>query len=181
MKQHITTDQLKALEHSHEAKFKKLKALINCTSENTWLEDMTLRVNISAMLEILKKQGIDTVLNITYSVGKWEVFYSKAGDWILTKQESQRNNRRHGAKSSAKNYATHFGKLLRERRCKTVHTQAIGGGVNLMPVAELIPFSTFKERLRIVAEELRKNKHVEVWEKHIYSATKWREINASGF
>ena len=50
-----------------------------------------------------------------------------------------------------------------------------------MPVAELIPYSTFRERLRIVAEELKKGRYIEVWEKHIYSATKWREINASGF
>ncbi len=50
-----------------------------------------------------------------------------------------------------------------------------------MPVAELIPYSTFREKIRIVASELKKNKHVEVWDRHIYSATKWKEMGVSGF
>lgn len=37
---------------------------------------------------------------------------------------------------------------------------------------EVIPYSTFKERLRIVKEELKKDRYVEVWDKHIYSASK---------
>lgn len=60
------------------------------------------------------------------------------------------------------------------------HRNAIRGG-EIMPVAELIPYSTFRERLRIVAEELKKGRYIEVWEKHIYSATKWRELKVSGF
>lgn len=46
-----------------------------------------------------------------------------------------------------------------------------------MTVAELIPYKTFKERLRIVSKELKKGRYVEVWDKHIYSATKWKEGN----
>lgn len=41
-------------------------------------------------------------------------------------------------------------------------------------VAEVIPYSNFKEKIRIVKEELSKNRHVEVWDKPrvIYSAKK---------
>lgn len=39
-------------------------------------------------------------------------------------------------------------------------------------VVELIPYKTFKEKIKIVAEELSKNRHVEVWDKYIYSVSK---------
>lgn len=41
--------------------------------------------------------------------------------------------------------------------------------------AEGIPFETFKEKIRIVAEELDKDRYVEVWDKLklVYSAEKW--------
>lgn len=42
-------------------------------------------------------------------------------------------------------------------------------------VAEAIPFRTFKEMIRIVKRELRKNRYIEIWDKFIYSAEKWRE------
>lgn len=38
---------------------------------------------------------------------------------------------------------------------------------------EAIPYSTFKERLKIVREELAKGNYVEVWDKYIYTASKW--------
>ncbi|MGN9164942.1 hypothetical protein ACTNDY_06595 [Tissierellaceae bacterium HCP3S3_D8] len=41
-------------------------------------------------------------------------------------------------------------------------------------VAEVIPFKTFKEMIKIVKEELKKNRYVEIWDKIIYSAEKWR-------
>lgn len=40
-------------------------------------------------------------------------------------------------------------------------------------VAEVIPYKNFKEKINIVMEELKKNRHVEVWDKFIYSAEKW--------
>ena len=45
-----------------------------------------------------------------------------------------------------------------------------------MLTAEAIPYETFKQKIRIVKEELTKNRYVEVWDKQklIYSAEKWR-------
>ena len=37
---------------------------------------------------------------------------------------------------------------------------------------ECIPFKTFKEKLQIVKEELKKNRNVEIWDKFIYTTTK---------
>ena len=42
-----------------------------------------------------------------------------------------------------------------------------------MNVAEVIPYKNHKEKFKIVFQELRKNRHVEVWDKYIYSAKKW--------
>lgn len=42
-------------------------------------------------------------------------------------------------------------------------------------VAEVIPYYSFREKIIIVAAELKKNRHVEVWDKFIYSAEKWKE------
>lgn len=41
-------------------------------------------------------------------------------------------------------------------------------------VAEAIPYKNFKEKINIVKEELRKNRHVEIWDKQkvIYSERK---------
>lgn len=39
-------------------------------------------------------------------------------------------------------------------------------------IIEIIPYSDFKERIDIVSQELEKNRHIEVWEDYIYSATK---------
>ena len=39
-------------------------------------------------------------------------------------------------------------------------------------VAEAIPFNTFKEKINTVKQELSKNRHVEVWDKFIYSVIK---------
>lgn len=46
-------------------------------------------------------------------------------------------------------------------------------------VVEVIPYRTFKERIRIVKEEERKDRYIEVWNKHrlIYSCEKRREKN----
>ena len=46
-------------------------------------------------------------------------------------------------------------------------------------VAEVIPYETFREKIELVARELKKNRHVEVWNelKVIYSAEKWRWKN----
>lgn len=41
-----------------------------------------------------------------------------------------------------------------------------------MLAVEAIPYRSFKEKIRIVSEELAKNRHVEVWDKFIYSAEK---------
>lgn len=37
---------------------------------------------------------------------------------------------------------------------------------------EIIPYATFKEKIQIVKEELKKNRNVEIWDKHIYTSTK---------
>lgn len=37
---------------------------------------------------------------------------------------------------------------------------------------EAMPYSTFKERLKIVREELAKDKHAEVWDKVIHTETR---------
>ena len=42
-----------------------------------------------------------------------------------------------------------------------------------MNVAEVIPYKNYKEKFRIVMQELMKNRYVEVWDKYIYSAKKW--------
>ena len=49
-------------------------------------------------------------------------------------------------------------------------------GADEMLTAEAIPYETFKQKIRIVKEELTKNRYVEVWDKQklIYSAEKWR-------
>ena len=41
-----------------------------------------------------------------------------------------------------------------------------------MNVAEVIPYKNYKEKFRIVKQELRKNRYVEVWDRYIYSAKK---------
>lgn len=41
-----------------------------------------------------------------------------------------------------------------------------------MLAVEAIPYNSFKEKIRIVAQELEKNRHVEVWDKFIYSVIK---------
>lgn len=40
-------------------------------------------------------------------------------------------------------------------------------------IAEAIPYKNFKEMIKIVKEERKKNRYVEVWDKFIYSAEKW--------
>ena len=42
-------------------------------------------------------------------------------------------------------------------------------------VAEAIPYRTFKEKIQIVKQELKKNRHVEIWKGYVYSARKWWE------
>jgi len=42
-------------------------------------------------------------------------------------------------------------------------------------VAEAIPYKSFKEMINIVKEELAKDRYIEVWDKFIYSAEKWRD------
>jgi hypothetical protein len=44
-------------------------------------------------------------------------------------------------------------------------------------VAEAIPYKNFKERCRLVNQELKKNRHVEVLDKPkvIYSTKKWED------
>lgn len=42
-------------------------------------------------------------------------------------------------------------------------------------VAVAIPYRNFNEKINIVSQELRKNRHVEVMDKYIYSAEKWRD------
>lgn len=39
--------------------------------------------------------------------------------------------------------------------------------------AEAIPYETFKEKNNIIADELKKNRYIEIWDKYIYSAEKW--------
>ena len=41
-----------------------------------------------------------------------------------------------------------------------------------MIVAEAIPYKNYKEKFAIVMQELMKNRYVEVWDRHIYSAKK---------
>lgn len=48
--------------------------------------------------------------------------------------------------------------------------RGITRGVNM--IIKLIPYRTFKEKLKIVKEELKKNRNVEVWDKFIYTSTK---------
>lgn len=44
-------------------------------------------------------------------------------------------------------------------------------------VAEAIPYYSFQHKIKLVAIELRKNRHVEIMDelKYIYSAEKWRD------
>ena len=41
-----------------------------------------------------------------------------------------------------------------------------------MNVAEVIPYKNYKEKFKLVFQELMKNRYVEVWDRHIYSAKK---------
>ncbi|MBS4538200.1 hypothetical protein GOQ27_06980 [Clostridium sp. D2Q-11] len=43
-------------------------------------------------------------------------------------------------------------------------------------IAELIPYKSFKEKIKIVREEQKKNRYIEIWENSIYSATKFSEM-----
>lgn len=45
-------------------------------------------------------------------------------------------------------------------------------GADYMNVVEVIPYKNFKEMIKIVKIELKKNRYVEVWESFIYSAKK---------
>lgn len=49
--------------------------------------------------------------------------------------------------------------------------------LNIVNVAEAIPYSNFKEKIQLVKQELNKDRHVEVWGKFIYSAKKGGRIN----
>jgi len=40
--------------------------------------------------------------------------------------------------------------------------------------AEVIPYNSFKDRVKIVREELSKDRYIEIWDKHIYSAEKYK-------
>lgn len=40
--------------------------------------------------------------------------------------------------------------------------------------AEAIPYKDFKDKNKIIADELKKNRYIEIWDKFIYSAEKWR-------
>lgn len=46
-----------------------------------------------------------------------------------------------------------------------------------MNVTKAIPYKNFKEKINIVLQELKKNRYVEVWDKFIYSAEKWKGGN----
>lgn len=46
-----------------------------------------------------------------------------------------------------------------------------GAGLN---VAEIIPYGSFKEMIRTVKQEVKKNRYVEVWDEGIYSVGKWQ-------
>ena len=41
-------------------------------------------------------------------------------------------------------------------------------------VAEVIPYSDFKEKMKISKNEVEKGRHVEVWDGYIYSAERWQ-------
>lgn len=43
-----------------------------------------------------------------------------------------------------------------------------------MNAAEAIPFKDIKHKYNIINAELKKNRYVEVWDKFIYSAEKWK-------
>lgn len=47
---------------------------------------------------------------------------------------------------------------------------------NTFNAAELIPYRNFKEKIKIVKEQQRKNRYVEIWDKVIYTATKYSEL-----
>lgn len=36
-------------------------------------------------------------------------------------------------------------------------------------IVELIPYTTFKQKIKIVKEQLKLNRKVEIWDKYIYS------------
>lgn len=48
-------------------------------------------------------------------------------------------------------------------------------------IAEVMPYKTLKEKNRIIADELKKDRYIETWDKFIYSARKWepKERNQS--
>lgn len=43
--------------------------------------------------------------------------------------------------------------------------------------AEIIPFKNHKQKFIIVRQELMKNRYVEVWDRVIYSAKKWEDLD----
>ena len=43
--------------------------------------------------------------------------------------------------------------------------------------AEAIPYRNHKEKFIIVHQELKKNRYVEIWDKVIYSAKKWGDLD----
>ena len=47
-------------------------------------------------------------------------------------------------------------------------------------IAEVIPYKTFKEKNRIIAAELKKDRYIETWDKLIYSAKKWKVKKKKG-
>lgn len=42
-------------------------------------------------------------------------------------------------------------------------------------IVELIPYRTFKEKIRIVREQELMNKHVEVWDGYVYAVSKSKD------
>ena len=47
-------------------------------------------------------------------------------------------------------------------------------------VIEIIPFCSFKEKIKIIKEELKKNRYIEIWDKYIYTETKYEDIKEMG-
>ena len=50
-------------------------------------------------------------------------------------------------------------------------------GVNQV---EAIPYKDFKEKIQTVKQELAKDRYIEIWDKFIYSAEKWRDNKKAG-
>jgi len=44
--------------------------------------------------------------------------------------------------------------------------------VEVVNMIEAIPYSNFKERIKIISEELNKNRYIEIWDGYIYSEEK---------